>query len=259
MKYSVIGNGFIARKHIEAINTVGGEVVMVCDIDEGKRTQDYPFTTDYKEAIDKSEAVAICVPNHLHAEIALEAARRGKKILCEKPVTFKLEELELMKGVPNLFGVFQLRYLPEINQMRHEARNCQEATLRVEMKRSSKYYESWKGNPEKSGGLLINIGTHYFDLLGHLFGYKGFESKVFLNTETEACGQLIYPDKNIYWSFALTDEKENYERSLTIGKKVFDLVQKENLHIKVYENFMWGQGITVKEEEKILRMIKSIC
>ena len=236
MRFCLIGNGFIANKHIEAIKHVGGELVAVCDIDPSKEIKGIPFFTDYKEAIKGADAISICTPNHTHTEIILESARLGKKILCEKPMSFKLEELELLKGVPKLYGMFQLRYLPELPEMRQLAKTAKEVSLVVEMKRSKNYHTSWKGDPEKSGGTLVNIGCHYFDLLGHLFGYKKI------------------PDF-VKWSIKFVEEQDHYERSLTIDGKRFDLVQKSNLHIRAYEDFMWNQGTWAGEEERIMKMI----
>ncbi len=256
-KFAIIGNGFIASKHIEAIKHVGGEIVAVCDCDEAKRHPDYPFFIEYKEAIKEADIVSLCTPNYLHTEMALVCAREGKVILSEKPMTFKQEELELLKGVPKLFGTFQLRYLPELSEMRKLQSKV--IALTVEMKRSRTYHDSWKGDNAKTGGLLFNIGCHYFDLIGHLYGYDGFESTDSVLSDTKASGVLRYKNGvEVYWRIELTEEKTNYERTITIGDAVFDLVQKENLHIKTYENLMWGQGTTAREEEKIIRMIGKI-
>lgn len=260
LKFALIGNGFIGAKHIEAIKAVGGELVAVCDIDENKKVEGVPFFLDYKEAMKEADCVSICTPNYLHEEMILEAARQGKRILCEKTVSFKLEDFAVLKGIPNLFGNFQLRYLPELSEMRKAVQETSAAYLKVEMKRSRTYYDTWKGDPEKTGGLLLNIGCHYFDLVGHLFGYEGFQSFIEENTELKASGLLVYEKSGVHvrWSFELTDEKPEYERSLTIGEKKFDLVQKENLHINTYKDFMWGHGIRSNEEEKIVKMIYDV-
>ena len=256
-RYALIGNGFIGKKHIEAISAVGGELVAVCDIDETKRVDGIPFFTDYKIAIEKADIISIATPNDTHTTIVLEASRAGKTIICEKPITFSFNELELMKRVPKLYGMFQLRKLKEISEMRKLAKEATFAELVVEMKRSNSYHSSWKGDVNRTGGLLINIGTHYFDIIGHLFGYDNFISQS-EKTETKSEGILIYPNISVKWRIELTDEKPQYERSLSIQGKKFDLVQKENLHIDVYEDVMWGHGTTVSEEEKILNMISII-
>lgn len=259
LKFALIGNGFIGPKHVEAINFVGGELVAVCDVDENKKIVGIPFFTDYKEAIKKADVVSICTPNYLHEEMILECAKQGKKILCEKTVSFKKEDFSILKGIPNLFGNFQLRYLPELGEIRKKAEKAKEVQLIVEMKRSRNYYETWKGDSNKTGGLMLNIGCHYFDLIGHLFGYTGFKSILHIKDELKHEGTIVYPNgPNINWRIQFTEELPQYERSLTIDGYKFDLVQKENLHINTYKDFMWGHGIKSDEEEKIINMIYEI-
>lgn len=256
MKYALIGNGFIAPKHIEGIKHTGGELIAVCDIDENKKIEGIPFYTDYKEAIKEAEAVAICTPNYLHKEMIL--ACEGKKILCEKPLSFTLSDYEELKQVPDLFGNFQLRYLPELGQIREESKTADIVDLVVEMKRSKTYYDSWKGDPLKTGGLLMNIGCHYFDLIGHLFGYDGFESRIYNLTDLKGEGVLDYPNVTVNWRIEFTEEQPTYERAIYLNDKKFDLVQQSNLHIRTYEDFVWGHGIRAEEEEKIVNMIYGI-
>lgn len=253
MKFALIGNGFIAPKHIEAIKLTGGELVAVADVNPSKEIKDIPFFLDYRDAIKEADAVSICTPNYLHPEMIRNC--KGKKILCEKPISFKLYDFEELKQVPNLFGNFQLRHLPSLPRMRKQAKEAKTAHLKVEMKRSGSYYQSWKGDKEKSGGLLVNIGCHYFDLIGHLFGYAGFLSIIDHQDELTAKGRLVYPKTTVYWEIGLTSEQEDYERSLVINHHKFNLVQPSNLHIRTYEDFMWGHGIKADEEEKIMKMI----
>ena len=258
MKFALIGNGFIAPKHIEAIKAIGGELVAVCDIDPKKEIKGIPFFTDYKEAIKLADCVSICTPNYLHKEMILECVAWGKMVLCEKPMSFNLGDFGLLNELPNVYGNFQLRYLPEIGEMRAKAKNSQSVVLKVQMKRSKTYYDSWKGDSTKTGGLLMNIGCHYFDLLGHLFGYRGFVSQIEELSDLRANGTLFYPTTTINWVVEFTEEQNEYERSLTIDGQRFDLVQKSNLHLRTYEDFAWGHGIRPEQEEKIVKMIYAI-
>jgi predicted dehydrogenase len=67
------------------------------------------FETDWKVLIarDDIDAIDICAPNNMHAEIAIAAAAAGKMILCEKPLSRTLAEGVAMveaiekAGVPN--------------------------------------------------------------------------------------------------------------------------------------------------------------
>ena len=65
------------------------------------------WETDWKTLIarDDIDAVDICTPNNMHAEIAIAAANAGKMILCEKPLSRTLEEGEKMVETIQKTGV----------------------------------------------------------------------------------------------------------------------------------------------------------
>lgn len=56
----------------------------------------------YDEVLDdpQVEAVYIPLPNHLHVEMALKAARQGKHVLCEKPIALSAEQAALLREAP---------------------------------------------------------------------------------------------------------------------------------------------------------------
>lgn len=63
--------------------------------------------TDWKILIgrDDIDAIDICTPNDMHAEIAIAAAKAGKMILCEKPLARTLDEAEQMTAAVEKAGV----------------------------------------------------------------------------------------------------------------------------------------------------------
>ncbi len=66
---------------------------------------------NYKELIaaDDIDAVIIATPDHWHGTITIEAARAGKHVYCEKPMTWTVEEsYEVVKAVKDNDIVFQL-------------------------------------------------------------------------------------------------------------------------------------------------------
>ena len=74
----------------------------------------------------------------------------------------------------SVFTVLQLRVHPALMALRERLAAQKEARSQVELtyvtSRGPWYRYSWKGRPEKSGGLATNIGIHFFDLLLWLFG-----------------------------------------------------------------------------------------
>jgi predicted dehydrogenase len=79
------------------------------------------YTTDWHKVIedDKVDVVDICVPNNVHAEIAIAAAKAGKAIVCEKPLALngvqgkKMVDAIEKAGVANLVS-FNYRRVPAV-------------------------------------------------------------------------------------------------------------------------------------------------
>lgn len=103
----LIGAGVIAKFHMQGYNSVFenyGDVepkfIIVADTDLSraeKLKESYRFekaTTEWMDVINNKdvELVLITTPNHLHAEMAIAAAKAGKHIMCEKPMSMNLEE-----------------------------------------------------------------------------------------------------------------------------------------------------------------------
>lgn len=58
--------------------------------------------TDWRKLVEREDidAIDICTPNNLHAEIAIAAAQAGKAILCEKPLAMNVEEgLQMVEAI----------------------------------------------------------------------------------------------------------------------------------------------------------------
>ncbi len=109
MKVAIIGCGTIANAaHIPAyVNNPEAEIKYFCDIipeRAEKAVRDYncgTAVTDYHEVLKdpEIEAVSVCTPNNVHAQIAIDALRAGKNVLCEKPAARVYSEaLEMQKA-----------------------------------------------------------------------------------------------------------------------------------------------------------------
>jgi predicted dehydrogenase len=112
LNIGLIGYGFMGRTHSNAYRKVNNffdlqyrpvlKAVSGRDAAKVKEFADkwgYESTeTDWRRVIDRKDidAVDICTPNNLHWEIALAAAKAGKMILCEKPLSMNTAEGEEM-------------------------------------------------------------------------------------------------------------------------------------------------------------------
>jgi predicted dehydrogenase len=95
----------------------------------GKEAKRYATFYDLLDAPD-IDAVIIAAPDHWHAPIAIEAARRGKHVYCEKPVSWSVPELfELVKTVKEKGIVFQLGHQGRQTESYTKAREAVEKNV----------------------------------------------------------------------------------------------------------------------------------
>ena len=112
LRIGMIGYGFMGRAHSNAYRKVNNffplayrPVLKAACARDRDKTQAFADTwgyesveTDWKKLIERSDidAIDICTPNNTHREIALAAAKAGKMILCEKPLSMNTAEGEEM-------------------------------------------------------------------------------------------------------------------------------------------------------------------
>ena len=112
LNVGVIGYGFMGRAHSNAYRKVSNffqreyrpVLKAACGRDQAK-TKEFADTwgyesveTDWRKLVERKDidAIDICTPNNTHKEIALAAAKAGKMILCEKPLSMNTAEGEEM-------------------------------------------------------------------------------------------------------------------------------------------------------------------
>ena len=106
LKLGIIGCGWIAPFHVQALNRLGDRVDVVWAADpETNRaervaaslsTGDVDVLADYRAGLERVDAVSILVPHHLHHPITLDALRAGCHVLLEKPFALTLAEADDM-------------------------------------------------------------------------------------------------------------------------------------------------------------------
>jgi len=140
---------------------------------------------------DGIDFVMVTVPNHLHYPVSLAFLEHGIHVVCDKPMTFNLEEAQaLVELVEQKKLVFALTHnytgYPAIRQARHLVRTRAIGTIRkvlVEylqdwlmepVERIGNKQALWRTDPTKSGiaGSIGDIGTHGENLLEFITGLK---------------------------------------------------------------------------------------
>jgi len=258
MKFAVIGTGFIFRTHLQAINKIGGKIVDAVNEANGKDA--------WREMVKNTEAdcIVILAPNDLHFEMAKFSAENGKIVLCEKPLTIKSENVKVLMSYPDIFTVCQLRYHPFTKELRSKINPNEKYQIETDISvyREENYWKTWKGQKERSGGILFNLGIHYFDLLLYLFGEP---SRILTKYVDEKKGEGEIEGKNFFckWRINATEPRETQRRVFRINGKDYNFSSKENLayenlHFYVYKDLLEKKGITPKEALKSIELIEKI-
>ena len=196
MRVGVIGCGAISGNHFHALQkTENAYLAAVCDIDKEKMEkaaaeQGVKGYQDYRELLRQPDldAVHICVPHYLHAEISIAALKAGKHVLCEKPMGTSLQEAQAMVAASRESGkaltvCFQNRFNGASVRMKEiidggELGGVLGGSAFVCWNRGGAYYADspWRGKWKTEGGsVLINQAIHTLDLMKWLSG--GFELK----------------------------------------------------------------------------------
>jgi predicted dehydrogenase len=134
-------------------------------------------------ASQRVDFVSIATPNHTHFEIARAFAEAGFNVMCDKPLTFDLEQAEeLAKVVERAGVVFGVTHnytgYPLVRQARDMVRGGElgeinairafyvQGWLRTPLEESGQKQAGWRTDPRRSGaaGCFGDIGTHAYNL-----------------------------------------------------------------------------------------------
>ena len=138
--------------------------------------------TDWREMLadPEIEAVHIATPPDKHAEMAVAALRAGKHVFVEKPLATSSEDaqaiLDAARGSGKVAGVnFVMRYSPlyqAVQAIRQGGALGPLTHIGFENYASDEGLgdDHWFWDPAQSGGIFVEHGVHFFDILGAIAG-----------------------------------------------------------------------------------------
>ena len=170
----------------------------------------------YRELLQDKEidAVSVCVPNELHAQISIEALKAGKDVLCEKPMAVSLTECRQMVAAARESGKCLM-----IGQNQRLARGhvlAKQLIERGDIGRIITYRttcahggpEGWSIDPGRDTwffdkkkaamGAMADLGIHKTDLIQYLLGEHVAEATAVMASldKKDGSGRLIEVDDN---------------------------------------------------------------
>jgi UDP-N-acetyl-2-amino-2-deoxyglucuronate dehydrogenase len=280
--------GYVAPRHFQAIMDTGNHLVAAIDPHDAvgildRHSFDVRFFTEIERFdrhleklrrgpdADRVHYLSVCSPNYLHDAHIRLGLRAGAHVICEKPLVINpwnldaLQELERETG-RRVHTILQLRLHPGLEALRKrivkEARH-HEVTLTYVSARGRWYDTSWKGSEERSGGLVVNIGIHLFDLLVWLFGPVA-ACEVHVREPRRTAGFLELAHASVCWflsvetadlPFAPDPGVKTTFRSITVdGQDVEFSEGFGNLHTRVYEETLAGRGFGIDESRPAIEL-----
>lgn len=292
--FALIGAaGYIAPRHMKAIKETGNNLVAALDpfdsvgiIDSFFPNADFFIETErFDRHMDKLrrsgngkiDYVSICSPNYLHDAHIRLALRNSAHAICEKPLLLNpwnlqgLEDIEKETG-KKVFNILQLRHHPSIIQLKEKFDalpddKIHDIELTYITSRGKWYFYSWKGDIKKSGGVVTNIGIHFFDMLSWIFG-KVESSTVHVAEENKAAGLLRLKKANVKWFLSLNskdlprkavDEGKPTYRSITIDNEEIEFSGGfTDLHTISYRDILEGKGYGISDSSNSIEIAHMI-
>jgi UDP-N-acetyl-2-amino-2-deoxyglucuronate dehydrogenase len=294
--FAMIGAaGYIAPRHMKAIKETGNNLVAAMDKNDSVGVIDshFPnadFFVEY-ERFDRHidllkrqgtqiDYVAIASPNYLHDSHIRFALRHDAHAICEKPLVLNPHNIDALKVVQEetgkqVYNILQLRLHPSIIALKEfvaaEVSKNPDKIFDVDLtyltSRGHWYFTSWKGEDNKSGGIATNIGVHFYDMLGWVFGDL-VKNEAHLKQADASAGYLEFKYAKVRWFLSVNYEYIPEEvkvsgqrtyRSITVdGNEIEFSDGFTNLHTVSYEHILNGGGFGLEEARKSIEIVSSI-
>lgn len=192
LNVAVIGYGNLGQHHARIYHQLD-EVNLVAIVDTNKERLEksknlYPYVetlTDYRDILNKVDAVSIVVPTKLHYQISKDFLLNNKHILVEKPITTNLQEAEeLIKLSQQKNLVLQVGHIERFNPIVQKIKEYINDPQFIETSRLSSF------DPRIADvGVVLDLMIHDIDIIlsfipnSKLKRIEAFGSKVFTDKE----------------------------------------------------------------------------
>lgn len=261
MKVAIIGCGTIANSaHIPSyMNNPEAEIKYFCDIKPEKAqaaVEKYgcgQAVTDYHEVLadPEIEAVSVCTPNNVHAEISIAAMRAGKDVLCEKPAARTYAEaLEMLKVQRETGRILNIGVVNRFNDSVNRIKRYIDSGKLGDVFHVYVSFRACRSIPGlggafttkaiAGGGVLIDWGVHYLDIVMYCCGDPKPRS-----VTGEAFCKLGKDMKDYVYASMWAEDTKNLEGTYDVDDSITGMIRTEGPVITF--NGAWAQNIGESE------------
>jgi|TARA_Y100000296_G_scaffold23787_1_gene28117 UDP-N-acetyl-2-amino-2-deoxyglucuronate dehydrogenase len=274
MNFALIGAaGYIAPVHMKAIKDTGNTLTSAVDPHDSVGILDshFPeaqFFTEIErfdrhlERFGNTHYVSICSPNYLHDAHIRMTLRAGAHAICEKPLVINpwnldaLEEFE-DKYSHRIYPILQMRYHPGARRLPSKAKRRRQVLVEYVTPRGAWYHHSWKGDESKSGGLLMNIGVHIFDLLIWAYG-RILDYDIIRADKCSVSGILEMEFADVEWRLAIEGTARrfidiNSSTHINLAAPI-----KKSLHLEAYREILAGNGLSIADARPAIEAVYNV-
>ena len=187
---AIVGLGWWGKNIVNAVQGkcaqlkfVRGVTQEIAETEAFASRHGIPLTDTLESALadPKVEAVVLATPHSLHADQIVAAARAGKHVFCEKPLSLKRADAEravkACLDAKRVIGVGQnKRFWPSMAALRKvAAAGSLGRTLHIEghysNENSSNFFASWRDKPDETPGAgMTGTGIHILDAFTSIAG-----------------------------------------------------------------------------------------
>lgn len=284
--------GFVAPRHMKAIRDTGHRLVAAMDVNDSVGIIDsyFPdahFFTEFERFdrhLDKLrrrgqaiDYVSICTPNYLHDAHIRFALRASAHAICEKPLVLNPWNVDALAEFERdydkrIHTILQLRLHPGIEALRRRVTEAPpdkvfDFDLTYLTARGNWYFQSWKADLGRSGGIATNIGVHFFDMLQWVFGRRR-ASVVHVHREDVAAGYLEYDRARVRWFLSInarylppeaTEAGKRTYRSIALDGDEIEFSEGfGDLHTESYRHILAGNGFGLEDSRASIETVYDI-
>jgi predicted dehydrogenase len=194
LRFAVIGAGAIGLDHLTSLSTCPRATPVALAENSARRAREasdrfkIPRSySDYHELLEHPDidAVTVAVPNHLHAQVAIDALKAGKHVLLEKPMaTSAKDAARIAEAARKAKRVLMVGMNYRFHKQAQMARTLIERGDLGEIYHSRSFWLRRAGIPRigswftqkrlAGGGCAYDLGVHMLDLCLYLM--KDFEA-----------------------------------------------------------------------------------
>lgn len=236
MKIGIIGLGFVGQMHSKVIESLKSDIeYYVYDITPNiakkfEKNNNCKAADTIEELFNNVDAVIVATPTFTHYNLVMESIRRGKHVLCEKPMSFQIKEAIEMFNISkekNLictigfnYRFFEITEILKRNNVIGKIKN-----IHIEIKRL--FRNGWH---TKENGVLADLGIHLIDYIYYICNEEiklstckinkkyiddwDYDTSVSGKLESgilfELCASRLKDDEEVRFAFEITGENGKF-------------------------------------------------